>query len=81
MCAKQISSTSSGQERVVWVSVWRHITGLPDEPGDCGLYSTKAEAASDRAGLLRFYRRENDLDFWTTDPCRQTETQIQTTFF
>ena len=52
-----------------------HITGLPDEPGDCGPYDTRAEAASDRAGLLRFYRHADKPDFWSTEPCRQTESQ------
>ena len=42
------------------------ITG-DDEDGPCGPYDTKAEAESDRKGLIRFNRYEDNPEYVTTD--------------
>ena len=42
------------------------ITSLPDSP-DAGPYNTKAGAESDRRGLRRFFKHENERDFFTID--------------
>ena len=42
------------------------ITEIPD-CDDCGPYSTKAEAESDRRGLERFFKHEDKKWFITSD--------------
>lgn len=43
------------------------ITGLPDGP-DCGPYDRKADAASDRRGMKRFFRYQDEREFFTMEP-------------
>ncbi len=47
------------------------ITDMPDGAADCGPYDTKAEAESDRTGMARFLRHENEPGFVTCDPPKQ----------
>ena len=42
------------------------IKGLPDIPA-CGPYDRKADAQSDRRGMKRFLRHENERDFFTVE--------------
>ncbi len=42
------------------------ITHMPDSP-DAGPYDRKVDAQSDRKGLRRFFKHENERDFFTVD--------------
>ena len=42
------------------------ITNIPDTP-NCGPYTAKAEAVSDRTGLARFFKREDERNFFTVE--------------
>jgi hypothetical protein len=43
------------------------ITDMPDGEPDCGPYTTRAEAESDRIGMARFFRDENKPGFLTSE--------------
>lgn len=42
------------------------IVGVPGAP-DCGPYHRKADAASDRKGMERFFRHAGERDFFTVE--------------
>ena len=42
------------------------ITSIPDSL-DCGPYAAKAEAAKDRAGMVKFFKHEDDREFFTVE--------------
>lgn len=40
------------------------IADVPGTIGGCGPYGTRAEAESDRVGMSRFFRHENDREWF-----------------
>ena len=53
------------------------ITRVLDGP-DCGPYDRKADAATDRRGMERFFRHADERDFFTVDrkPSREVASQV-----
>ena len=42
------------------------ITGVQDTP-DCGPYDSRTDAANDRKGMARFFKHEDQREFFTVE--------------